>query len=114
MKNSYPAELLEGPAERQSIRLRSEQAPSAAMVQGHRRCFCGIAFSSYHASGRKRKIPGLWGNSPRKLDDYCAAGRLVTVKTDLVALRMLMRPMTENQQISRAVKRLKLKERADP
>jgi len=65
--------------------------PSAAMVQGHRRCPVGIAFSSYYASGLKRKISGVWGQSSQKIDDYCAAGRLVNVKTDLVALRMLMR-----------------------
>jgi len=39
-------------------------------------------------------IPEIWVKSPRKLDNYCAAGRLVTVKTGLVELRMLMRQKT--------------------
>ena len=37
------------------------------------------------------KNPGVWVQNPRKLDDYYAAGRLVTVETDLVALGLLMR-----------------------
>ena len=43
--------------------------PSTAMVQGHGRCPDGIALSCYHASGLKRKIPGVWGQSPRKLEE---------------------------------------------
>jgi integrase len=40
----------------------------------------------------RRKIPGIWGQSPQKFDDHCATGRLVTTTTQLVALRMLIRP----------------------
>ena len=39
------------------------------MVQGHGRCPEGIALSSYHASGLKRKTPDLWGQSPRKPEE---------------------------------------------
>ena len=42
---------------------------SAATVQGHGRCPDGIAYSFYHASGIKRKIPGDWGRSPQRLEE---------------------------------------------
>ena len=56
----------------------------AATVQWIGRSPDCIAFSSYHVSGRKRKILGLWKQSPRKLDDYYAEGPLMIVKTNLV------------------------------
>jgi hypothetical protein len=44
--------------------------PSAAAVQWHGRCrhWDGIALLFDHAIGEKRKMPGVWGRSPRSLD----------------------------------------------
>ncbi len=39
------------------------------MVQGHGRCPDDIAYSFYHASGIKRKIPEDWGRSPQRLEE---------------------------------------------
>ena len=66
--------------------------PSAVAARGHGRC-CGYQASPalHHVPGPKRKIPGVWGQSPQSLECHLAIGSLAIPANACVALRVLMR-----------------------